>query len=35
LTGLEPKAQKLLPDFKTKKRKPAIWPSEVARRLPK
>jgi hypothetical protein len=30
-TGLELKPQKLPSDFKTKKRKPAIWPSEVAR----
>jgi hypothetical protein len=34
-TGLKPKAQKLLSDFKTKKRKPATWPSQVARSWPK
>jgi hypothetical protein len=28
-TGIELKAQKLLSEFKTKKRKPAIWPFHI------
>jgi hypothetical protein len=31
LAGLELKAHEMLSDFKTKKRKPAIWPFQVAR----